>query len=93
MRLLRLIDGGDGTFSVHVCAGSRGSDGGHVDGKRDALRVWRREVGDGDGADLSVRSARLGRRIARLHETVAVGVEGRVGVCCYSESGLVMDLG
>jgi hypothetical protein len=45
------------------------------------LGVWRREVGEGDGADLSVGGARLGGGIAGLHEAVAVGVEGRVGAC------------
>jgi hypothetical protein len=80
-----MINRGDGTFSVHVCARSRGSDSGHVDRERDALRVWRREVGDGNGADLSVGSARLGSGIARLHETVAVRVEGRVGACLFGE--------
>lgn len=85
MRLLRVIDGGDGTLPVHVSAGSRGSDSGHVDRQRHALGVWRREVGDGDRADLSVRSARLGRRIAGLHETVAVVVEWRVGAWCLGK--------
>jgi hypothetical protein len=84
-RFLRMINRGDGTFSVHVCARSQGSDSGHVDRERDALRVWRREVGDGNGADLSVGSARLGSGIARLHETVAVRVEGRVGACLFGE--------
>jgi hypothetical protein len=81
LQLLRLIDRGNRTFAVHVCAGSRGSNSRHIDRQRDALRVWRREVRDGDGADLSVWGARLGGGIAGLHEAVAVGVEGRVGAC------------
>lgn len=54
---------------------------------RHALRVWGREVGDGDGADLGVGGARLGGRIARLHKTVTVVVEGgRVGACVVGKS-------
>lgn len=54
---------------------------------RHALGVWGREVGDGDGADLGVGSARLGGRIARLHKTVTVVVEGgRVGACVVGKS-------
>jgi hypothetical protein len=81
LQLLRLIDRGDGTFAIHICARSRGSHSRHIDRQRDTLGVWRREVGEGDGADLSVGGARLGGGIAGLHEAVAVGVEGRVGAC------------